>query len=265
MIQMSGGDEMAYTVKELSDLAGVSARTLRYYDKMDLLKPEKINASGYRIYGPEQVDLLQQILFYRELGFSLKTIRQILTAPDFDIERALTGQANRLLAERKRLDRLIATVRKTLASRKGETDMTDQEKFEGFKNNLIQKNEDQYGKEIREKYGEKAVDDSYKKFGNLTKEEYEDSEKTQDEMFAELQKGMEAGDPASEPAQKAAALHKKWLSYFWGFYTPEAHAGLVQMYVDDPRFTAYYDDRGGKKTAIFLRDAVRIFTGFADK
>lgn len=254
---------MNYTVKQLGDLAGVSARTLRFYDQMDLLKPEKINDSGYRIYSRKQVDLLQQILFYRELGFSLKDIRRILSAPGFNIDTALAEHYHKLLAERERLNRLIATVEKTLSAEKGEITMTDQEKFEGFKKELIEQNEKQYGKEIREKYGTETVEESYKKFGSMSKEDYDQTVKIQEEMFSELEKAMKTGDPHGEAAQRAADLHRQWLGYFWTSYTKEAHAGLVRMYVDDPRFTEHYDSRLGTGGAKILRDAVLIYTGLS--
>lgn len=253
---------MHYTVKQFGDLAGVSPRTLRYYDQMNLLKPEKMNASGYRIYGPGEVDRLQQILFYRELGFSLKEIRAFLTAPDFSLITALERQHQRLIEERDRLNRLIATVEKTLAAGKGEQTMTDEEKFEGFKKEQMDRNEKLYGKEIREKYGEEQVKASYKKFAGLSMEDQAHAEAIQNEMGDNLKAALDNGaDPRSKEAQKAAGLHRQWLSYYWTAYTPEAHAGLAKMYVADPRFTAYYEDRFGKNAAVLLRDAILIYTG----
>lgn len=253
---------MHYTVKQFSDLAGVSPRTLRYYDQLNLLKPEKINASGYRIYGPGEVDKLQQILFYRELGFRLKDIRAFLNAPDFSPITALTRQHQRLIDERNRLNRLIATVEKTLAARKGEQTMTDEEKFEGFKKAMIDRNEALYGKEIREKYGEAQVKAANQKFAGLSKEDYADAEAIENEMGGHLKAALDGGaDPRSKEAQKAADLHRQWLSYYWTAYTPKAHAGLAKMYVADPRFAAYYEDRFGKNAAILLRDAILIYTG----
>ncbi|MGI6645851.1 MAG: MerR family transcriptional regulator [Limnochordia bacterium] len=75
---------MGYTVKQRSEMAGVSGRTLRYYDQIDLLKPAAVSEAGYRIYGPEQVKRLQQILFYRELGVDLQTIKQLMDSPNFN-------------------------------------------------------------------------------------------------------------------------------------------------------------------------------------
>ena len=148
---------MEYTVKELSQMAGVSARTLRYYDQIGLLRPARVNPSGYRIYGREEVDRLQQILFYRELGVKLSKIKEILAAPSFDAIQALQEHREKLLAKRKQLDLLIANVEKTIAAKEGRINMKDQEKFEGFKQKLIAENEKKFGMEARERYGTEAV------------------------------------------------------------------------------------------------------------
>ena len=251
---------MEYTIQKLARMSGVSTRTLRYYDEIHILKPARINSSGYRIYGQEQVDRLQQILFYRELDVSLDEIRKILSAPDFAVQNALSFHREKLLVKRAQLDALIANVEKTLAYAKGETEMADQEKFEGFKQKRIEENERQYGAEIREKYGEEAVDRSNQKFQDMTKEEYEQVTALNERFMQTLLEAYQTGDPAGELAQRAAGLHRQWLTFYWDSYSKEAHAGLAQMYVDDPRFTAYYDKtRPG--LAAFLRDAVLIFTG----
>ena len=136
--------------------------------------------------------------------------------------------------------------------------MTDEEKFEGFKEKLISDNEQKYGKEIREKYGDEAVGRSNAKLKNMTKEQYGELEALTQELNNTLKAAFEQGDPGGELAQKACALHKKWLSFYWDHYSKEAHMGVAQMYVDDPRFTAYYDAIA-PGCAVFLRDAVRIF------
>ncbi|MFR9709142.1 MerR family transcriptional regulator [Paenibacillus sp. MB22_1] len=251
---------MEYTIQKLGNLAGVSTRTLRYYDEIGLLKPARTNSSGYRIYGRREVDLLQQILFYRELGLSLEDIRSIVTDPGFDGTRALKEHRNQLLDKRKQLDALIANVEKTIASHEGRITMQDQEKFEGFKKQLIEENERKYGREIREKYGVDTVEKSNRKLMNMTKEEYEKVTQLENEVKATLAEAIKTGDPAGELAQKAADLHKQWLTFYWSDYSKEAHAGLAQMYVDDERFKTYYDkDQPG--AAEFLRDAIQIYTG----
>lgn len=254
---------MEYTVQKLGRLAGVSTRTLRYYDEIGILKPARINSSGYRIYGQAEVDRLQQIMFYRELGVSLESIKKIVASPDFDGAAALREHREKLLEKRRQLDLLIANVEKTIASTEGRIKMSDKEKFEGFKQKMINENEKKYGKEIREKYGEDVVGKSNAKLMNMTQEQYEEAAKLAEEVKATLAEAFKTGDPAGEKAQKAAELHKKWLMFYWPEYTKEAHAGLARMYVDDERFTEYYDkDQPG--TAAFFRDAIFIYTGMKE-
>ncbi|HHW08166.1 MAG TPA: MerR family transcriptional regulator [Clostridia bacterium] len=251
---------MEYTVQQLSVLAGVSPRTIRYYDEIGLLKPARISPAGYRIYRLREVDRLQQILFYRELGVSLACIKEILTKPDFDEVAALREHRRQLLAKRQRLDLLIANVEKTLAAKEGRIVMADKEKFEGFKRRLVEENEAKYGREARDKYGDATVDASNAKVLGMTQEQYQRLMQLELEFKETLAAAFQAGDPAGEQAQKAADLHRQWLCFFWDNYSKEAHAGLVQMYVDDERFRAYYDEKQ-PGTAAFLRDAVLIYTG----
>ncbi|MEK3822502.1 MerR family transcriptional regulator [Cytobacillus sp. FSL W8-0315] len=251
---------MEYTVQKLAQMAGVSSRTLRYYDEIGILKPARTNSSGYRIYGQQEVDRLQQILFYRELGISLDQIKEIISAPAFDAADALKEHREKLLEKRKQLDLLITNVEKTIASAEGRTTMSDKEKFEGFKKKMIEDNEEQYGKEIREKYGDETVDKSNAKLMNMTQEEHEAVTKLAEEVNTALAEAMQTGDPAGELAQKAADLHKQWITFYWSEYSKEAHAGLAEMYVADERFKAYYDKiRPG--AAEFLRDAINMYTG----
>lgn len=257
---LSGGKTMEYTVQKLAKLAGVSTRTLRYYDEIGILKPARSNSSGYRIYGGAEVDRLQQILFYRELGVSLDNIKKIITEPSFDRTDALKEHREKLLAKREQLEMLIANVDKTIAQAEGRMNMSDNEKFEGFKQKMIDDNEKKYGNEIREKYGDEQVDKSNQKIKNMTKQQYSEIEKLGEDVLTTLNEAFATGDPSGELAQKAADLHRKWLSFYWDHYTKEAHAGVAQMYVDDERFTAYYDKQQ-PGTAEFLRDAIHIYTG----
>lgn len=254
---------MEYTVNKLARMSGVSGRTLRYYDQIGLLKPARINSSGYRIYGQREVDLLQQILFYRELDVSLEDIMEIIHQPNFNPNAALREHYEKLIEKRARLDKIMATVEKTIASMEGESSMQDQEKFEGFKETLIEENEKKYGKEIREKYGEKKVEESNAKLRGMSQHDFDAMTKLGEEVMELLVKAFETGDPHSTEAQQLAAKHKEWLMYSWSSYSKEAHAGLAEMYVADERFTAYYDKaiEGGTK---FLRDAIMIYIGLED-
>lgn len=250
---------MEYTVQKLAHLAGISTRTLRYYDEIGLLKPARTNSSGYRIYGSTEVDQLQQILFYRELGVNLDSIKEIMTSPTFDGSQALRDHREKLLEKRTQLDALINNVDKSIKQTERKISMTDKEKFEGFKQKLVDDNEKKYGKEIREKYGDDAVNNSNAKVKGMTNEQYEEIQKLEEQLFINLKTAMDTGDPAGELAQKAADLHKQWLCFYWDQYSKEAHAGLAEMYVADERFTAYYDKVQLGATE-FLRDAIVIYT-----
>ncbi|MEK4103274.1 MerR family transcriptional regulator [Paenibacillus sp. FSL R10-2791] len=247
-------------MQKLAELAGISTRTLRYYDEFGILKPARINSSGYRIYGRNEVDLLQQILFYRELGLSLERIKAIMTEPSFDGAKALREHHDKLLEKRQQLDLLIANVEKTLAQKEGRITMSDTEKFEGFKQKLVDDNEKKYGQEIREKYGDDTINQTNQKLKGMTEEQYSAIQQLEEELFETLLQAMEHGDPASVLAQKSADLHREWLSFYWNSYSKEAHAGVAQLYVDDERFTEYYDKRR-PGLAAFLRDAVHVYTG----
>lgn len=252
---------MLYTVHQLAKLAGVSPRTLRFYDEINLLKPAGTSPAGYRLYGKAEVDRLQQILFYRELGVDLKMIGEILAEPSFDELAALKEHRAKLLARREQLNLLIANVEKTIAAKEGKRAMTDKEKFEGFKRKMIAENEAKYGAEARAKYGAEAVDRSNELLNNMTPEQYGKWQELGNAVLTTLRAAMATKDPGGELGQKAADLHRQWLSFTWPDYSKEAHAGLAQMYVDDPRFIAYYDGQVQPGAAEFLRDAVLIYTG----
>ena len=250
---------MEYTVQKLGQMAGISTRTLRYYHEIGILKPARINSSGYRIYGQSEVDRLQQILFYRELDVSLESIKELVTAPSFDEAKALSEHREKLLEKREQLDRLISNVDKSIALKEGKMTMMDKEKFEGFKQKLVDDNETMYGQEVREKYGEEAANKSNNKVKGMSQEQYKEVTRLDADLKETLNAAFQTGDPAGELAQKAADLHRQWLSFYWDGYTKEAHVGVAQMYVDDERFTAYYDEKQ-PGTAAFLREAVLVYT-----
>jgi hypothetical protein len=147
----------------------------------------------------------------------------------------------------------------TLAQKEGTLPMSDKQKFEGFKQKLIDENEMKYGEEIRAKYGSDQIDKANKKLKGMTEKQFAEIEQLTAELYATLAEAFATGDPAGELAQKTADLHRQWLSSYWDSYSKEAHAGVAQMYVDDERFTAHYD-KVQPGVAVFLRDAVLIYT-----
>ena len=205
---------MEYRIRELSKLAGVSTRALRYYDAIGLLTPSRVSSNGYRTYGDKEVDLLQQILFYREMDVPLEEIKKIVLSKNFNGKTALEKHLAALLVKQERLNRLISTVEKSISTMKGETTMTDHEKFEGFKEKMILDNEQKHGVEIREKFGDAAVAASNLQFKNMTLEQYTEMESLSLALNEELRAAFLQGDPSSALAQKVCAMHKKWLCYF---------------------------------------------------
>ena len=248
---------MEYSINKLAKLAGISTRTLRYYDEIGLLSSKRIS-NGYRIYSQDEVDALQQILFFRALGMPLDDVKRIMTAADYDRHSALQDHLAKLLNKREQLDTLITNVQKTIAASKGEIIMSDKEKFEGFKQSLVAENEATYGAEAREKYSDAVIDASNAKMMGLTAAQYEHTQALSRQINESLKSALAQGDPGSASAQAVCALHRTWLEYFWPHYSKEAHWGLAQTYADDPRFKQYYDDIADG-CAVFLRDALQIY------
>ena len=249
---------MDYSVNQLAKLAGVSARTLHYYDEIGLLSPARISSNGYRVYGQKEVNLLQQILFYRELGVPLNEIKQLVKESHNDEITILQSHLAGLEAKKDQINTLITNVERTISAAKGMITMSDEEKFAGFKQKMLDENEKKYGREIREKYGEEVVEASNSSIMGMTAEQYTEVQEISRQLNDMLKSALELGDPASEIAQKACELHKQWLGYYGTPYTKEIHLNLAQMYVDDPRFKAYYEAIA-PGCAEFLRDAIRVY------
>lgn len=250
---------MEYSLGRLSKLSGVSQRTLRYYHEIGLLMPLRIASNGYRVYGEDEVDRLQQILLYRALDMPLDEIGRVLSSAGFDREHALKEHLHALTRKRRQVDVLIENVEKTLSSMKGEVYMSDKEKFEGFKQEMIDKNEQAYGAEVRAKYGDETVDRANKHIKGLTKEQLKRAEALSNETNEALKAAMAQGDPKGEDARRAFECHREWLKLFYPAYSREYHLGLGDMYVQDARFTAYYDEGAGKGSAAFLREIIKAF------
>lgn len=234
-------------VKEIADLVGISVRTLHHYDEIGLLIPEETTEAGYRVYSDENLETLQQILFFRELGFPLKKIKEIIDSPSFDRQEALEMQHKMLLEKKNRLNKMIETIKKTIQHSKGEIQMSNQEKFEGF-----DFSHNPYEQEAREKWGNKAVDEANEKAKNMTAQDQE--------RFNEIYRNLAAVRnlaPESKEAQKEIKVWYQFLNKM-GNYSLEAFKGLGQMYVDDGRFTKNIDEFG-EGLAAFMRDAMAFY------
>ena len=246
---------MSYTIKEMAALSGVTVRTLRWYDQTGLVCPARDPGSGYRRYGPAEVDRLQEALLYREMGMPVKEVRALLDSPGYDRANALKAHLNALRDQRRRVDGLIAMVQDTLNKTEGGIPMEDSEKCAAFKARQAEENERCYGAEARAKYGEAAVDAGKQAMLNMTEETYRRWEALDAELRDGLARAVRAGeDPAGAEGARLAGLHLAWLRLSMGKCTPDMQAGIAAMYPEDERFRAYYD---GECTgcAAFLRDA----------
>ena len=247
---------MEYTIQELSRLSGVTTRALRWYDKLGLLKPSGRTEGGYRLYGPAEVDRLQDILYYRALGVELARIRECLDDPSFDRLAVLRGHLSALEAERDRVQGLIDSVQETIRTQERDEIMADEQKFEAFKSRAVKENERRYGAEIREKYGNTEVDEANARVMGLTREQYAEWDRLGKEILEKLAAAVAAGaNPAGEEGKEITALHRRWLTVTGNQYDLQRHRGLAELYVQDERFTAYYDKKQ-PGCARFLRDAV---------
>jgi DNA-binding transcriptional MerR regulator len=243
---------MLYTVRQLSKLAGISVRTLHYYDEIGLLKPSSLGENGYRYYGDEALLRLQQILFYRELDLSLAEIKMILERPDFDVMKALQAHKLALGQRVERLNRLINTVENTINHLKGTKEMSKKQLFAAF----TEEEERKYAAEAEQIYDPEIVKASQKKWKSYTKEDKQRIADEGNEAYEALVAAIPSG--ASSPqAQDGVELWRKHMDYFW---TPNLDQllGLAEMYNTDERFKANFD-KIDPHLAAFMLEAVRIY------
>ncbi len=244
---------MTYTVKQLADLAGVSVRTLHYYDAIELLEPESVGANGYRRYDEQALYRLQQILFFRELGFRLDEIKLILDRSDFDVLAALQKHRAVLEERSERLTQLIQTVDKTILRLKGDSTVSDEELFVG----LDEGKQEEYAEQARQRWGAQQVDESIKRWGEYSAEQKAQFAGEGEAIRRDLAANMSRG--YSSPAVQAIVA--RWHQHLRYFYEPslERLRGLGQLYVDDPDFRATYS-KVDPKLPEFFRDAIEYYS-----
>ena len=247
---------MEYTIQALSRLSGVTTRALRWYDKIGLLTPSGRTEGNYRLYGPAEVDRLQDILYYRALGVELAQVKRILDDPSYNRLAVLRSHLAALEAERERVQGLINSVKETILTQERDEIMIDEKKFEAFKRGALEEYRKTYEAESREQYGDVEVDAMLTRLQGVTQEQYAEWESLGKEILEKLSAAVTAGtDPAGEVGKELAALHQRWLTVTGNQYDVQRHRGLAELYVQDERFTAYYD-REVPGCARFLRDAV---------
>lgn len=248
-----------HTVRQVAKLSGVSVRTLHHYDEVGLLKPASVGANGYRYYGREELLRLQQILFHRELGFSLEEIGRVLDAQGFNRLAALRAQRTKLAANVVRYRKLIRTIDETLAALEGAKAMEDKAMYRGFDPEMQAKQEawivERYGPGIQRSIdGRNAAQKDWKQA---------DFDRHQAE-FAAIETGyaeaLASGLPVtSELVQVLARRHCAWVGESWSYpVTRLAFKGLADLYGELPDFQARFDVRAAGLTE-YMQAAMRSF------
>lgn len=242
----------SYTIKQLADLAGISVRTLHYYDQIGLVKPERIAGNGYRFYRKQQLLLLQQVLFFRELDFSLDQIKNILESPELDLVKLLETHKLTLKKEADRLLRLIETVNKTITSLEGKTQMADNEYFKGFSD----EKQAEYQKYAEEHWDRKLVDQSSQRWSKMNNAERQARMAEGERITLEIVKSI----PLGSSAPQVQALVAKWHAYINQFYdcSYEILLGLGKGYTEHPDFIAFYR-KIHPEMPEFLYEAIKIY------
>lgn len=241
-----------FAVKQLSSIAGVTPRTLRYYDHIGLLKPSHVARNGYRYYDDAALLRLQQVLLYRELGMPLKEIRNIVAHPDFDVLTALEGHREELHKRIARMEHLVRTVDDTILHLKGKKEMSQRQFFEAFSD----EQQAQYEKEAMQVYDPAVVKASIKKRKSYTAAEKQRIGEEGNAVYEDMLRAIPKG--ASSPEAQAAV--KRWrrhIEYFWN-PNDQQLLGLADVYNSDPRFKANFD-KIDPKLAEFIREAVRVY------
>ncbi len=239
-------------ISDVAKLTGVTVRTLHYYDEIGLLKPSEVTEAGYRVYSDTDLEVLQQVLFFRELDFPLEDIRRIMQNPAYEKESALRKQKELLLQKRNRLDSLIALVDKTL---KGERDMS----FRQFDTTEMEETRKKYAAEVKQRWGATAAYAEYEKKSASTSDA---QQKMLDGEGAMILSEFGKNRSLAPDSAEAQALVKRWQAYITSNYytcTKEILSCLGQMYVGDARF-AQNIDQYGAGTAAFMAAAIEFYT-----
>ncbi|MCD6065361.1 MAG: mta [Bacteroidetes bacterium] len=240
-----------FSVNRLAKLAGVSVRTLHHYDEIGLLKPAIRAESKYRYYGKEELLRLQQILLYKEMDFTLAQIAEILDDPDFDLLKALGEHRKQLQRKKQRMAALLQTVDKTIVQLKTKK-MNYEEMYKGFGKEKFEA----YTKEAKERWGEETINQSHKKILAMDKKDWEALKQRGEDINKALTAAMDL-KPEDAGVQELIRQHYEMMGCHFDV-TKEIYRGLGSMYVEDERFTAYYEKyRPG--LAAFLRDAIHLF------
>ena len=238
---------MKMQIKEFARFTGVSVRTLHYYDEIGLLQPAYVDkATGYRFYNEESLLRMQEILFYRELDFSLKSIAEILSSPDYDKRKSLEEQKILLTLKKERLERLIVSI---------DGAMKGMNVMRAFDNSEFEK----YKAEVKEKWGKTAAYQEHtERTRDYSEQKWSGLAEGMNQIMAEFACCMKNEGPDSCAAQKLVKKLQRHITENYYQCTNEILAGLGQMYVADERFKNNID-KHGNGTAAFICAAIEIY------
>ncbi|MFF3458683.1 MerR family transcriptional regulator [Streptomyces sp. NPDC002730] len=244
---------MGYSVGQVAGFAGVTVRTLHHYDEIGLLSPSGRSTAGHRRYDDADLDRLQQILFYRELGFPLEEVAALLDDPDADPQEHLRRQHELLSARITKLQQMAAAVEQAMEAKKMGINLTPEERFEVFGD----KDPEQYAEEAEQRWGGTAAyAESQRRAAGYTKDDWKRMQAEVADWGARYDALMADGEPSTgERAMDLAEEHRQHITKWFYECTYEFHTCLGEMYVSDERFRAFYDStRPG--LAVHLRDAI---------
>lgn len=244
---------MNYKVKQVADMADISVRTLHHYDAVGLLKPSSSSESGYRLYSEPDIERLQQILFFRELGFSLADIKAILDNPSFDRRAALSCHRELLLGQKMRIEKMVALVDRTITAIERGKPMPGNEMFEAFDRSQMEK----YKQETRERFNPELVKESEERTAAYTEQQWIAIQTEQSEIYAAIADLLSCA-PGDEQVQTLINRHYQSINRYFYTCTLDVYAGLADLYVGDQRFKAFFEKvRPG--LASFIREAMLVY------
>ncbi|MFI7216317.1 MerR family transcriptional regulator [Micromonospora maritima] len=244
---------MAYTVGQVARAARVTVRTLHHYDEIGLLRPSGRTPAGYRRYDDRDLDRLQLIRYYRELGFPLDEIAEILDDPTADPAAHLRRQHELLSGRIGKLQEMVAAIEHAMEARKVGIQLTPEERFEVFGDF----DPDEHAEEVERRWGgTEAYRQSQERTSRYSKEDWLRNKEVNEDWGRRFAALMDSGAPADGPEAMALAEEHRQLITEWWYDCPlELHTGLADMYVADPRFTAYFETiRPGM--AAYLNEAI---------
>ncbi|NLS89388.1 MerR family transcriptional regulator [Bacillus subtilis] len=254
---------MKYQVKQVAEISGVSIRTLHHYDHIELLIPSALTDAGYRLYSDADLERLQQILFFKEIGFRLDEIKEMLDHPNFDRKAALQSQKEILMKKKQRMDEMIQTIDRTLLSVDGGETMNKRDLFAGLSMKDIEEHQQTYADEVRKLYGKEIAEETEKRTSAYSADDWRTIMAEFDSIYRRIAARMIHG-PDDAEVQAAVGAFRDHICQYHYDCTLDIFRGLGEVYITDERFTDSINQYG-EGLAAFLREAIIIYCDHQDK